>query len=758
VRCLCLTAECLLQRLASQRALACAWCAGGRFLSWFGTVGRALRAAAAVSPSAVRAAALVLAGPTLIACAASVPKGRYSVAAFDLEGADRIDPAAVEACLATHERSRAGITLGANDDPQCGVPPFDSKRISIQLWAWPWTDRPLYDEAVFTRDLDRIERFYRARGHYAARVTGVQQKKDDEDREIELRVQVEENEPVLVDRIEVSGLDALSPRARQRVQAAQQLKIGEPFDEAIYDSSKEALTNELREHSYARAAVEGSVEIDPVGRKASVEYRVTTGPAYKFGRLEIEGEEDLPVRPIWGAADIREGKPFSPSTLDDAKRAIYELGPFASVDVVERPRANADVVDILIKVVPGRRLRWGVGAGMQVGNDGSISTNYISSDENYWDLHLLGKVEHRDFFGGMRRLSVEERPRLIFDDYFPRTPAPQLGNLLLIEFRQPAFVEPRTTLAATGRWDLGPDPYGGKFSRSDVVASVGPERTFFGGKLSWSSTLNVNLFIPQGSDAFQPYEAYYVTYMQHAFSLDLRNDARSPRRGAYFGFNIQHAGYFLPSDWNYVRLVPDARGYVPLPLGMVLAMRGRMGVMEITASRIKVPNAPEDDPQQQLIEGYRQRLHDVGPLRQRLRGGGSTSVRGYDSNTLGDVVRVGERLDSGGLRLWEASLELRVPLTTNFGAVLFSDVGDITREKRFRFSQLQTTFGFGLRYKTIVGPIRLDFGLAPSGLQSIGADERSREAYTDEGLPIPFPESHLFSAYGSVHFTIGEAF
>src|SRR5262245_23130705 len=180
--------------MASRRAIVCARRTGGSFLSWFGTVAVAFckpgRRAAAVSSQALRTLTPLLAGATLIACAGAVPKGRYGITSFDLEGTDAVDPAAIKACLATHERPRAGFTLGAAEDPQCGLPPFDAKRISVNLWAWPWTDWPLYDEAVFTRDLDRIERFYRARGHYAAQVTGVQQKKDDEDREIGLRVQI----------------------------------------------------------------------------------------------------------------------------------------------------------------------------------------------------------------------------------------------------------------------------------------------------------------------------------------------------------------------------------------------------------------------------------------------------------------------------------------------------------------------------------------------------------------------------------------
>jgi translocation and assembly module TamA len=322
--------------------------------------------------------------------------------------------------------------------------------------------------------------------------------------------------------------------------------------------------------------------------------------------------------------------------------------------------------------------------------------------------------------------------------------------LLLIEFRQPAFAEPRTSLVATSRWDLGPDPYGGVFFRSDLVAGIGPERSFFNGKVTWSSTLNLNLFIPHDtSKSASYYPPYYATYLQHAITLDLRNNPRSPRRGGYFGLNVQHSGVVLPSDWEYLRILPEARGYFPLPLGMVLAGRVRFGIMEIFSSAIRVPL---EDPY-----GYRQRLHDLGPLRNRLREGGSNSVRGYAPNTVGDVVQIDDRLDSGGLRSWEMSLELRIPITASIGAVLFIDAGDVSREKKFRLTEPQTTLGFGLRYKTIVGPIRFDVGFAPPGLQSIGPDERQRTAYVN-GVQVPFPESTFLGAPGAWNFTIGEAF
>ncbi|HEX7479757.1 MAG TPA: BamA/TamA family outer membrane protein [Polyangiales bacterium] len=699
-----------------------------------------------------RIAWLALAGSSLslFGCAAAIPPKRMGVASFKLQGASRMDEQAIKACLASGARPRTGITLGATEEPRCGVPPFDASRLPISLWAWPWTDWPLYDATVFDRDLDRIERWYQARGYYDARVTNVARAQDTAHRTIDLSVTVHEGEPVRVERIDVAGIERLSTHTQARVRAAVTLVLGEPFDEALYDASKRVMVAALREASYARAVVAGEVVIDPLTRRAHVHFEVTPGPACRIGRISISGAGKLPPRPIWGAADLQEGQPFSESALQDAKRAIYALGPFASVEIQEKPRKDRPFVDLLIKVVPGRTVRFGVGVGMLSGTDPTLAGGDPTAVSiAQWDAHLLARAEDRNFLGGMRRLSIEDRPRLIFGNPFPASKPTDIGNLLVVEFRQPAFAEPRTTLVASARWDRGPDPWsGGGLLRSDIVAGVGPQRQFLDGKLTLASALNVNLFI---GDHAAHYPDYRVTYFQHSATLDLRDQPRQPRRGSYFAVALQHAGYFLPSDWNYVRITPEARGYLPLPLGMVLAGRVRLGVMEITDSDIRVPAG--SDP-----TGSIQRLRDIGPLRQRLRGGGGNSVRGYAPNALGDVTEVDNRLDSGGLRQWETSLELRIPITANFGSVLFADAGDVTRSKTFRWSAPQTTLGIGLRYKTLVGPLRLDAGFAPSGLQVFGHDDRVRNAFAKDGTPGAFPESTFFGTSGAIHFTIGEAF
>jgi len=104
----------------------------------------------------------------------------------------------------------------------------------------------------------------------------------------------------------------------------------------------------------------------------------------------------------------------------------------------------------------------------------------------------------------------------------------------------------------------------------------------------------------------------------------------------------------------------------------------------------------------------------------------------------------------GGTRSWVASLELRVPLGDSFGIGTFLDAGDVdggssTQKARFRLDHPNTTFGAGIRYKTIVGPLRLDVGWLVPGLQG------KREGDAVQKDP-------LFKFGGAVHLTIGEAF
>jgi hypothetical protein len=452
--------------------------------------------------------------------------------------------------------------------------------------------------------------------------------------------------------------------------------------------------------------------------------------------MDVVGSEDLPIEPILGASFISPGDPFSESALDDAQRAIYGLGAFSSVQVEPQiPEAGCGIpIPVRVEVSPGRRLRFGVGGGVQ---SGTLQTSTGQEDVRQWDVHLLGVVEHRNLFGGMRKLRIEERPRYVFNETFPTPEDPQFGNQLTAEFRQPAFLEARTTLVVGGRYDWGPEPFGNRFLRHDVDARIALERNFLDGQVFLSGGLHGNLFRVIGSrndlapltvrdDLRIDSSSYHVTFWEQYAQLDLRDDPRQPRRGAFFGLTLHEAGFGLPASWDYVRAAPEARGYIPLPLDIVLAFR-------LSVAAIFVVNADS---------GLDVNSEDLGPEQYRLRGGGASSNRGFLPGDLGAGIQ-------GGKRRWEASIELRISVSEDFGFVLFSDAGDVNDDAAFRFNHPHPAVGVGLRYNTVVGPVRFDMaGLLP-GIQVIGAPD-----------PDPKTEVNLgFASFpGAWHLTIGESF
>ncbi|MBO6936863.1 MAG: BamA/TamA family outer membrane protein [Deltaproteobacteria bacterium] len=736
--------------------------------------------------TSTRLALLVGAWTALLAGCAEVPAERYGISRLALEGVEEMDPRALRACLATAQRERFDLNFGRTTEPTCNQPPFESTtRLRIPLWKWPWTDWPLYDRNVFERDLARVERWYRARGYYDARVTAstaipsdaalqdrvtedsdCERLDDDEGCEVELGIRVEEGTPVIVDAIEMDGVDRVSELDAEETADLQeslrdtwQLEVGERFDETFYEQSKERMLRQLHESGRGCARVTGDVALDPQAHSANVRFTVEPGPSTHIGYVSLVGNEDLRASTILAVANIEHGDLYKDTLLESARHAIYALGAFSSVEVVGYPRrddegtctldeAGHGVVDVQIRVTPGRLLRYGVGVGVQAG---ILGTGAQSQPVPQWDVHLLGFIEHRNFLGGLRRARLEVRPKVIFSDQFPDLgDGARPGLETRLELRQPAFIEPRTTLVFTSRYDLGPDPFL-YFFRHDLDAAIGVRRNFFDGRLSVAIGVHANMYrVAEDFPNEPPYPPsdYNLLFLEQLIQLDLRDDTRNPTKGVYFSVEAHESGLLT---FDYLRFVPDARAYVPLgPL--VLAGRFRLGWMKIY----------REDPGLDPISAQ------LGPQRYRLRAGGATSHRGFPPGFLGDgggervlIERdvdgdgVPDRLryeflaNSGGLRRWEASLELRIPVNEDFGLVTFADMGDVNRAEAFRFDYIRLALGFGLRYQTIVGPVRLDFGFLVPGAQVIGQDAPDTTTEVRIGR---------LRWNGAVHLTIGEAF
>jgi outer membrane protein insertion porin family/translocation and assembly module TamA len=605
-------------------------------------------------------------------------------------------------------------------------------------------DYQIFDPFVLQTDLQRVERFYRARGYYEARARAGRVVHDRADHVV-VTIVVEEGEVVRVDQVHLDGIDDLPPAARRAASDAlvsAGIRSGVPFDEDAFASAEVKLQRALEDHAYAFAKVERGAEVDLPNHRATVSFRVTPDRPATLGVITIRGLGSLPDAPVRRALALASGQAYSAAALESAQQAVLDLGAFVSV-AVQPERADPPppdrVVPVTIDVTPGKLRSIELGTGLEL-------------DVIKTDLH--GRVGWRDqnFLGGFRNFSVDLQPGIVpFPTRLPNF-SPPTHVLPEVRFRtrlhQPGFIEARTGGFVEGQFNVFPllltpqqDPSGTVVGYIESRFGVGVDRMF--GKLFTRLGYNVQYedpftYVGMKAPSLVP---ILLSYASLRTTFDLRNDKIRPRAGLFVSNEIQAAGIF--GDARDVREQPEVRGYVALG-AFTLALRATTGLLFPAnygqSVDVNDPAVASSDRDQELVY---------------FRGffsGGSTSNRGYPYYGVGPQGPVSffspqlqtPQLQSqcvpnaaafsgarckvplGGRTLWEASVELRVPLSSQFSQATFCDASDVqagTATYRLdRARSYHVSCGLGLRYETPVGPVRLDVAYRVPGLNPHAGD------------------------------------
>jgi outer membrane protein assembly factor BamA len=665
---------------------------------------------------------LALAGS---ASCSQLPSGRYAVDAVELDGTSRISASEIQERIAT-----------------APSPKF------LGLFRGVVFDYELFDRYVLERDLARIERFYRARGYYEAKARAGRVEASGNGH-VRVTVVVDEGPPVMVGDVRLEGLTALpiDDAAAVLAQVRRRPRKGRPFDEEDYEKAQTRIVAALTDRGYAFASVKGGVEVDLIRHVADIEFKLTPGETAKLGPVTISGIGGIPEPPVRRALDLIEGEPYSTSRLEAARRAVLALGVFADVEIAPILDNKASrVIPISVSVSPSDLRAVKLGGGFEL-------------DAVRADLHLAAGWEDRNFLGGLRRLTIEERPGVVL---YPTT-VPQFQkptNLLFenrarLELRQPGLFEARTSGTIRGEFSMYPVLFGGTPPATgaiqgyrEVNVGVGLDRTF--GPLYVSAFYNVQTGFPfrydsapecsaviagaAADDSCAGQKNVVVTYYSVRTTLDFRDDALHPHSGLFVGNDLQIAGYpafgggagtLVARDF---RVQPEVRGYVPISRHWTLALRASAGFVlpQNYGAQFDDPARSPDDLQLVYFRGF--------------FSGGPNSNRGYSYRGVGprDIVPFFvpniasaqeacrrdaslpdcDRFPTGGLSLWEAALEVRFPLLGALGGATFCDASDVSR-RRFGFARLNPhlSCGAGLHYDTPVGPVRLDVGYQIPHLQ-----------------------------------------
>ncbi len=613
----------------------------------------------------------------------------------------------------------------------------------------------LLDRDQLEVDRRRIEAYARERGYYDARVVDARVVPVGPE-QVDVVFVVEEGEPVRVSKIEIAGMEE-TPEATAAVRKPA-LREGDVFTVAAYDALRDQLTGALQNNGWATAAVEQEAQVLPDEHTASVRYTVEPGARYRFGPVFVAGAGAVSRERIRRRAteDVRPGAWFDQSKLAAVQSRVFSMGVFSGARVSRgTPDAERGIIPVVVSVreAPFRSVRLGPGIGF-------VSNSRV-------DLFGTAGWTHRNFLGDLRKLDASLTA----------------GYAWLFEARgeseDPTVDErvrdgPVGTLALDfSQTDLGGRPL-------DFVAHVEVQRGLEQGYDFWAQRLRLSLpirlsrritFVPsynievyqlenatQFPDPDNPDEELpspvlrscepvgasttrgvcLLSYLEQRIEWDGRDDPVNPRRGFYLAFAVQEGGHVGGFGYQYLRLVPEARLYLPIGERSVLAARARLGAF--------IPLGESEPP----------------PTVALFFAGGPSSMRGYRLDRLspyeGDPA-----VPVGGNGLAEYSAELRFPVRGNVFGALFVDAGYVSYRSAvpnaYQFAlapaRLQWAAGFGIRYRTPVGPLRLDLAARLPNDFSPGVpfDDRFPPVPGNGGQPGTRRED-----WWALHLSVGEAF
>ena len=559
-----------------------------------------------------------------------------------------------------------------------------------------------YSEAFQRRDEESIANLYSSNGFRDAKVTSrVTRDVRGRPGDIAVTVQIDEGSQWVVDDLAIHGATQFHEDQLPSLASA----AGQPFSEANIANDRDTLLTFYYTNGFPKAAFNASWRTVKPGH-ASVVYDVTEGGREYVRDVLTSGITVTRHSLVDRLITMKPGDPLSPTVQTDIQKSLYDLGIFANIDTaIENPDGDTDHKYVLYHFDEANRYTMSIGFGAQLAQFGTPNSTSLAAPGGTTGISPIVSltVSRLNFLGLGHTVSlqgvyssIEKRASLTYIQ--PRFLGVD-GQTLTYSLLYDNTLDVRTFAARREEASL---QLSKKFSRG------------FTGLLQASYRRDAvsDIVIPVLLVS-QFLQTTRLGILSASFVQDRRDNPGNPRHGMYNTASFDISGRFFASQRSFGRALVRNATYYALGKNWTLARQTQFGVI--------VPFSPPAgiDAQESV------------PLPERFYAGGADSLRAFPFNEAGprdigaSLVPGGPTSEPtgfplGGNALFINNIELRFPfIGQNIQGVLFHDMGNVYSslgDISFRFHQnnlqdfgyMVHDVGFGIRYRTPVGPIRVD--------------------------------------------------
>jgi outer membrane protein assembly complex protein YaeT len=575
----------------------------------------------------------------------------------------------------------------------------------------PFVDSRVAAVAAAITELHRVEGFARASVKSEVAVGGA------DTREVTVQLQVDEGPRTVVTDVAIDGAEGV-PAARIRQLLS--LIPGRPYYRPLLDADRSAIEQLYRDEGFQTVRVDAVTTPADEGRALALRWQIREGAQTIVDHVLVSGNFNTSADLIRREVLLQPGKPLGDNAVMESQRRLAALGLFRRVRIVELPHGASAMRDVLIEVEEAEATSVSYGGGLEAGRrlrteDGRADDKIEVAPRGFFE------ITRRNLWGKNRSLSAFMR--VSFRPSDPAIDSTDEGGYGFNEYRVwGAYREPRV-FDTTG--DVQITGFLEQAVRTSFNFSRRGVRAEFGRRLGDAITVNgryafdyTRLF----DEKIAPEERLLVDRLFPQVRLstltgsllrDSRNDVLDPDRGSVSGVDGTIALRTLGSEVGFFRTFAQAFVYrrVPGAPALTMAAGARLGVsigFERLVERIDAEGNPVVDASGQPIVDV---VADL-PASERFFAGGDTTVRGFVLDRLGTEDTLDEQgFPTGGSGLVVMNLELRTPYWKDVGAVGFVDAGNVfLRASDIDIGELRPAAGFGVRYRSPLGPLRADFG------------------------------------------------
>jgi outer membrane protein insertion porin family len=467
-------------------------------------------------------------------------------------------------------------------------------------------------------------------------------------------------------------------------------------------------------------------------KRVNLKYTVRPGKRVYVRSVLLRGLVTTKPSLVDNRISLKPGDPLSQQQVAASQQKLYDLGIFSKVQTaIQNPGGDEEQKYVLFQVDEASRYSFTIGFGAQLARIGGGVTSFDDPAGNTgFSPRVSVGISRLNFLGLGQTVSLN-------------TLVSTIEQRAILTYLLPQFAgHEKLSLTVSGLFDNANDIRTFHQQRAEgsiqLAQRVSREYTVqyrFAIRHVTISDLKISPeLIPLLS---QPVR---VGIASIGLIQDRRDDPVNSHRGYY---NTIDVGIALPqfaSQTDFTRLLFRNSTYHPIGKDIVIARSFQFGYI-------------------QRIGG----LTDI-PLAEEFFSGGSTTNRAFPDNQAGPRdLETGFPL--GGSALLFHSTEIRFPLIgDNLGGVLFHDIGNVyanINDINFRFRQHNNqdfdyavqAVGFGIRYRTPIGPIRADFSFSPDAPRFFGFKGTYQQLISNQGV-LTNQKINLFQ----FHFSLGQTY